>query len=254
MLVECLHSTKSISLGAFENHNIHHFFQWDSGLKTLFPMPRPGTQAKNASCIPHSKMAQRNKYKKIECCIWITGSCEPWTYFSSLADFLVADRSGMAAWMLPCCVAMCIKRFTFATGGCNTHCNGCVHVAQALFWEVVGARNLLLFSGNVAAADNERYCVCVCGRCGAFVLLCDWFLLCVLQWVARRVCVLLFACWIPGCRWQWNGCMNVAMLCCHVRRCQFAMWCCKTHCIGCNQVPWHHGCVRNTIIFCRWTS
>ena len=73
--------------------------------------------------------------------------------------------------MLPCCVAMCIKRFTFATGGCNTHCNGCVHVAQALFWEVVGARNLLLFSGNVAAADDERYCVCVCAA-GAVPLFC----------------------------------------------------------------------------------
>ena len=36
----------SISLGAFENHNIQRFFQWNSGLKTLFPMARPGTQAK----------------------------------------------------------------------------------------------------------------------------------------------------------------------------------------------------------------
>ena len=30
-----------------------------------FSKARPGTQAKNASWIPHSRMAQKNKWKKI---------------------------------------------------------------------------------------------------------------------------------------------------------------------------------------------
>ena len=45
---------------------LNAFFQWNSGLKTLFPVARPGTQAKNASCIPHSRMAKTGKEKQVK--------------------------------------------------------------------------------------------------------------------------------------------------------------------------------------------
>ena len=57
----------------------------------------------------------------------------------------VADRGGMAASMLPCCVAMCVDRCGFAARCCETPCSGCMDVAWALFWEVVGARHLVFF-------------------------------------------------------------------------------------------------------------
>ena len=58
---------------------------------------------------------------------------------------LCCNRSGMAAWMLPCCVAICVERCGLETWGRKTHCNGCMDVGWALFWEIVWARNLVFF-------------------------------------------------------------------------------------------------------------
>ena len=46
----------------------------------------------------------------------------------------VADRIGMAAWLLWSGVAMRVERCRFVTWCCKTHCNGCMNVAWILFW------------------------------------------------------------------------------------------------------------------------
>ena len=43
---------------------------------------------------------------------------------------MVADRIGMAAWLLSFGVATSVDRCRFATRCCETHCNGCVKVAR----------------------------------------------------------------------------------------------------------------------------
>ena len=101
-------------------------------------------------------------------------------------EFRVADRIGMAAYMLPFCVAMCVNRCGSVTADCKTHCNGSMDVAGALFWEVVWARNLVFFSGKVAPAGDERYLVCaavaaggVPGSIGSSSAFCnDWCVVC----------------------------------------------------------------------------
>ena len=77
-----------------------------------------------------------------------------------------------------------------------------------------------VFSGKVAPAGDERYLVCAEGAIW-IVLTCDWFRT---VGVASRCSVRVFVCVVIGCfgvlgrRWHWNGCMNVAILCCDVRR------------------------------------
>ena len=72
-------------------------------------------------------------------------------------------------WLLHCRpfdVATCVDRCRFATGCCETHCNGCMNVAWAMFSEEAGARNLVFFRVKWAAADDERYLVCAAGAAG----------------------------------------------------------------------------------------
>ena len=40
----------------------------------------------------------------------------------------------MAASLSSFDVATCVDRCGFATGCCETHCNGCMNVAWAMFW------------------------------------------------------------------------------------------------------------------------
>ena len=82
-------------------------------------------------------------------------------WFFAFVDSLVADRSVTAAWLLSFCVAMCVDRCGFATWCCKTHCNGCMDVAWASFWEKAGAGNAMFFSDKVALAGDETYLVCV---------------------------------------------------------------------------------------------
>ena len=51
----------------------------------------------------------------------------------------------MAASLSSFDVATCVDRCGFATGCCETNCNGCMNVAWAMFWEEAGAPNLVFF-------------------------------------------------------------------------------------------------------------
>ena len=141
-------------------------------------------------------------------------------------ESVVADRSGMAAWLLSSGVAMCVDTCRFATWCCETHCNGCMNVAWALFWGGSRSTKACVFPCKVAAAGDERYLVCAAGA-AAVVSAANVFLLCVLQRVVVPVCVVLCVSWIFGCRSQCNGCVKVA---------------------GCR------GCMHNTIAFCSWKA
>ena len=92
----------------------------------------------------------------------------------------------MAASLSSFDVATCVDRFGFATGCCETHCNGCMNVAWAMFWGGSRSTKPCVFPCKVAAADL------VCATGAAAVVLCaNCFLLCVLQRMVVSVCVVL---------------------------------------------------------------
>ena len=96
----------------------------------------------------------------------------------------------MAASLSSFDVATCVDRCGFATGCCETHCNGCMNVAWAMFWGGSRSTKPCVFPCKVAAADDERYLDCATGAAaGRFVR--ELFLLCVLQRVVVSVCVVL---------------------------------------------------------------
>ena len=76
----------------------------------------------------------------------------------------------MAASLSSFDVATCVDRCGFATGCCETHCNGCMNVAWAMFWGGSRSTKPCVFPCKVAAADDERYLVCATGA--AAVVLC----------------------------------------------------------------------------------
>ena len=96
----------------------------------------------------------------------------------------------MAASLSSFDVATCVDRCGFATGCCETHCNGCMNVAWAMFWGGSRSTKPCVFPCKMAAAGDERYLVCAAGAAGV-VSCANWFLLCVLQRVVVFVCVVL---------------------------------------------------------------
>ena len=83
----------------------------------------------------------------------------------------------MAASLSSFDVATCVDRCRFATGCCETHCNGCMNVAWA---------KPFVFPCKVAAAGDERYLICAavaaavvsCANCSSYVFCNEWLFLC----------------------------------------------------------------------------
>ena len=97
--------------------------------------------------------------------------------------------------------------------------------------ENAGAGNIVFFSSEEPYAGDEGYLLCAAGA-ARIVLTCDWLLQCVLQRAIVRLWVVTAYFGICGGTSQCNGCMNVAMFCCHVRR--FMRVCnSSSHCNGC---------------------
>ena len=48
----------------------------------------------------------------------------------------------------------------------ETHCNGCMNVAWAMFWGGSRSTKPCVFPCKVAAGDDERYLVCATGAAG----------------------------------------------------------------------------------------
>ena len=99
-------------------------------------------------------------------------------------------------WLLDCRhlssdVATCVDRCRFATECCETHCNGCMNVAWAMFWGGSRSTKPCVFPCKVAAAGDERYLVCAAGA--AAVVSCANCSSCVLQRVVVSVCLVLCA-------------------------------------------------------------
>jgi len=101
---------------------------------------------------------------------------------------VVADCIGMAAGLLSCFVAMCVDTCRFATGCCETHCNGCMKVARALFWGgsrstkpylpcAAGAAGVVLVSPLCSATSG---CSCVRSeKCEVWTVKCEvWSVKC----------------------------------------------------------------------------
>ena len=92
----------------------------------------------------------------------------------------------MAASLSSFDVATCVDRFGFATGCCETQCNGCMNVAWAMFWGRSRSTKPCVFPCKVAAADDERYLVCatgaaavvLCANCSSYVFCNEWLCLC----------------------------------------------------------------------------
>ena len=85
-------------------------------------------------------------------------------------ESVVADCIGMAAGLLSCFVAMCVDTCRFATGCCETHRNGCMKVAWALFWGGSRSTKPSIFLCKVAAAGDERYLPCAAGAAGVVLV------------------------------------------------------------------------------------
>ena len=89
-------------------------------------------------------------------------------------------------------------------------------VAGASFWKVVWVRNLAFFWCKVVPAGDEGCLGCAAGAAavvpnaiGSPAVFCnEWCIVC-----SQFYAFLEFA-----CRSSWNGWMNVARLCCHMRR------------------------------------
>ena len=64
---------------------------------------------------------------------------------------------------------MCVDTCKFATSCCETHCDGCMNVAWALFWRGSRSTKPCVFPCRVAAAGDERYLLCAAGP-GAVVV------------------------------------------------------------------------------------
>ena len=92
-------------------------------------------------------------------------------------------------WLRDCChlVLPSVDRCRFATGCCETQCNGCMNVAWAMFWGGSRSTKPCVFPCKVAAAGDERYLVCaavavwiVSSSIGSSYVFCnEWLCLCV---------------------------------------------------------------------------
>ena len=124
---------------------------------------------------------------------------------------------------------------------CKTYCNGCMNLAWAFFWGGSRSTKPCVFLCNVAAASDARYLVCAAGA-AALVSSPNRFLLCVLQRVVVRVCVVKGC--FGSCRSQWNGCMIGVTFCCHVQK---KMRVC--HMMLQNALQWLHECCMHCMGF-----
>ena len=92
----------------------------------------------------------------------------------------------MAASLSSFNVATYVDRCGFATGCCETHCNGCMVVTWVMFWGGSRGTKPCVFPCKVAAADGERYLVCatgaaavvLCANCSSYVFCNEWLCLC----------------------------------------------------------------------------
>ena len=139
-----------------------------------------------------------------------------------------------------CGVVLCVSW----SCGCRSHCNGCMNVAWSMFWGGSRSTKPCVFPCKVAAGDDERYLVCATGAAAVVPDAIGSFYV-----FATSGCscgVVLCVSWSCGCRSHCNGCMNVA----------WAMFWggsrSTTPCVL--NVARCRGCMRNTIVFCSWTS
>ena len=139
-----------------------------------------------------------------------------------------------------CGVVLCVSW----SCGCRSHCNGCMNVAWSMFWGGSRSTKPCVFPCKVAAGDDERYLVCATGAAAVVPDAIGSFYV-----FATSGCscgVVLCVSWSCGCRSHCNGCMNVA----------WAMFWggsrSTTPCVL--NVARCRGSMRNTIVFCSWTS
>ena len=127
----------------------------------------------------------------------------------------VADRIGMAAWLLWSGVAMRVEWCRLVTWCCKMHCNGCMNVAWGLCWAGIRSTKpcTLPVKWLQPAMKGTSRGGHGCGRSGR-----NGFRSVFLQRVVGPVCIVLCVSWICGCRSQLNGCMIVVIWRCHVCR------------------------------------
>ena len=93
----------------------------------------------------------------------------------------------MAASLSSFDVVTCVDRSGFATGCCETHCNGCMNVAWAVCWGGSRSTKASVFFRVKWLQPAMK----ASGGCGWGRFVRELFLLCVLQRVVVSVCVVL---------------------------------------------------------------
>ena len=117
---------------------------------------------------------------------------------------LVADRIVTAAWLLSFCVARCVERFGFATWCCKTHCNGCMDVAWASFWEKAGASGFGAAISSAFARSSSVFCDSV--SADRIVMAASRLL------GATAACVILLSFAAGHRKLYWSGCIEAAIV------------------------------------------
>ena len=137
----------------------------------------------------------------------------------ALVQSLVADRSAMASWLLSCSVAMWVDPCVVATCCCQTGCNGYMNVARDSCWG--GSRSTIpcVFPCKWLLPPVRQLRVRLLRH-----VIGSSMVLCVLQRVVVHVCVVLCACWIPGC-----SVMAACLLSCSVAMCIQLEHCIRMH-------------------------
>ena len=194
-----------------------------------------------------------------------------------------ADRIVMAASRLLGTAAACVILLSFAAGHRKSYWSGCIKAAILICQQIFSilARIIFLLKILLKIASKSSFF-----RFGVEIRLwsvsADRIVMAASRLLGTAAaCVILLSFAAGHRKSYWSGCIKAAILICqqifsfgandfpfknHFKNCFkiifFSLWrrdpvvvsLCRSHCNGCVKVAWHRGCMRNTIVFCSWTS
>ena len=181
--------------------------------------------------------------------------------------------------------AACVILLSFAAGHRKSYWSGCIKAAILICQQIFSilARIIFLLKIILKLASKSSFF-----RFGVEIRLWSVFADRIVMAASRLLgtaaaCVILLSFAAGHRKSYWSGCIKAAILICqqifsilariifllyknHFKNCFeivfFSLWrrdpvvasLCRSHCNGCVKVAWHGGCMRNTIVFCSWTS
>ena len=128
-----------------------------------------------------------------------------------------ADRIVMAASRLLGAAAACAILLSFATGLRKSYWSGCMKAATVICQQIFSILGLVIFLLKILLKSASKS-----------------------SFFRSGVEIRFWSCnFRPSCAYFY---------------CVLQLSLCRSHCDGCVKVAWRRGCMRNTIVFCSWTS